>query len=90
MQKALVFQGFFACHFFVPNFVPKSLYSQNKRVSSKTRYLSNTRFHRKKYLEGSFFLSIVKRSACELVHEIDVLQGFYLIHMLYIFKASQG
>ena len=57
--------------FYVPNFVPK-----NKRVSSKTRYLSNTRFHRKNHLEGGSFLSIVHYSACKLVHEVNVLQGF--------------
>jgi len=57
-------------------FVPKSLYSQNKRLSSKTRYLSHTRFRRKNHRKGGSFLSIVKYSACELVHEINVLQGF--------------
>ena len=88
-EKALIYKAFLlVILFFVPNFVPKSLYSQNKRVSSKTRYLSNTRFHQKNHREGGSFLSIVKHSSCKLVHEIDVLQDFYLIHMVHIFKAS--
>ena len=34
--KSLDLKGFFACHFvFLPKFVPKILYSQNKRVSFK-------------------------------------------------------
>ena len=38
--------------------------------------------------EGGSFLSIVKHSACELVHEVNVLQDFNFIHMIHIFKAS--
>ena len=38
-------------------------------------------------------LSIIKHSACKLVHEVNVFQDFYLIHMVHIFKphnASKG
>lgn len=31
---------------------------------------------------------VVHHSACQLVHKVDVLQDFYLIHVVYIFKAS--
>ena len=34
------------------------------------------------------FLSIVHHSACELVHEVNMLQDFDFIHMIHIFKAS--
>lgn len=40
--------------------------------------------HRK----GGSFLSIVKHSACKLVHEVNVFQDFYFIHVIHIFYAS--
>ena len=55
---------------------------------TKTRYLSNTLFSSKNHLKGGSFLSIVKHSACELVHEVNVLQDFDFIHVIHIFKAS--
>ena len=88
--KSLDLQGFFACHFvFCTKFCTKKFYIHKISESHpKTRYLSHTRFRRKNHRKGGSFLSIVKYSACELVHEINVFQDFYFIHVIHIFKAS--
>ena len=88
--RSLDLQGFFACHFVfctkccTKQFIFTKLASLIQRLAS---YLT-PRFHRKNHREGGSFLSIVKYSACELVHEVNVLQDFYFIHMIHIFKAS--
>ncbi len=69
-EEALEFKAFLLVILF---FVQKVYIHKISESHPKTHYLSNTRFHRKNHREGGSFLSIVKHSACKLVHEVNVL-----------------
>ena len=79
-EEALIYKAFLlAISFFCQNLYQIIYIHQISESHPKNR---------KNHREGGSFLSIVHHSACELVHEVNVLQDFYFIHMIHIFKAS--